>query len=81
MVKENEWIDISKSKNIAEAKHLNDLIKNKKSKRHQKMCPVPRPPPLKTHPPFSFKNFMPLGSDPENGITLYRHHKKMSCLL
>ena len=32
MVKENEWIDISKSKNIAEAKHLNDLIKNKKSK-------------------------------------------------
>ena len=80
MANENEWIDISKSKNIDEVrntKEYKDWVKEVKTRDGEKCVLCGAGQHLEAHHVFSFKNCVSLRLDPDNGITLCHWcHKK-----
>ena len=80
MSQKDEWIDISKSKNIDEVrntKEYKDWVKSIKERDNECCVLCGANQHLEANHVFSFKNFVPLRLDSDNGITLCHWcHKK-----
>lgn len=80
MSQKDEWIDISKSKNIDEVrntKEYKDWVKSIKERDNEECVLCGADQHLEAHHVFSFKNFVPLRLNLDNGITLCHWcHKK-----
>ena len=80
MTQKEEWIDISKSKSIDEVrntKEYKDWVKSIKERDNECCVLCWADQHLEAHHVFSFKNFVPLRLDSDNGITLCHWcHKK-----
>ena len=73
MSQKDEWIDISKSKNIDEVrntKEYKDWVKYIKERDNECCVLCGADQHLEAHHVFSFKNFVPLRLNLDNGITL-----------
>ena len=73
MSQKDEWIDISKSKSIDEVrntKEYKDWVKSIKERDDECCVLCGANQHLEAHHIFSFKNFVPLRLEPDNGITL-----------